>query len=85
MVRVEFEAVGLICPAFADVFVWSEAAQGLQAPAVIVCVDEVVEVGNELVMAVVMVAFDGCFLDGAVHPLDGLPPSCGRCREELVP
>ena len=33
-------------------------------------VDEVMEVRAQLSMAVVVVAFDGCFFDGPVHPFD---------------
>ena len=70
MVRVSAEAFRLACPAFADVFIGSEAPQGLQATAVIVGVDEVAEVSGQLGMAVVVVALYRCFLDRPVHPLD---------------
>src|SRR3546814_5241451 len=46
------------------------SAERLEATAVVVCVDEVVEVCRQLGMAVVMVALDRCFLDGAVHSFD---------------
>jgi hypothetical protein len=32
--------------------------------------DEVVEMAAQLMVVVVVVALDGCFLDGAVHPFD---------------
>lgn len=70
MVRIWFESIGLACPAFADVSVGCEAAQGLQAAAIVVGIDEVAEVSGQLAMAVVMIAFDGRFLDCAVYPLD---------------
>lgn len=44
-----------------------EPPQGLQTAGKIVCVDEVFEVRFELLAAVVVAAFDGGFLDGAVH------------------
>lgn len=44
MVRIWPEAFGLSCPAFAYVFVRGETAKGLQSPAVVVCVNEVIEV-----------------------------------------
>ena len=47
-----------------------ESPEGLQAATVIVGIDEVVEVGCQLGMAVVMVAFDGRFLDRSIHPFD---------------
>ena len=62
--------MGFTCPAFADVFVRREAAERLEAATVVICVDEVVEVRSQLGMAVVVVAFDRSFLDGAVHPFD---------------
>jgi hypothetical protein len=61
MVRIACEPFGFCCPYFADVFVWREAAQCLEASAVVVGVDEVVEVSGALAMAVVIIAFDGCF------------------------
>ena len=67
---IQVEAVRLICPAFADVFVRREAPKGLQATTVIVGINEVVEVGGQLGMAVVMVAFDSRFLDRSIHPFD---------------
>ncbi|GHE72567.1 hypothetical protein GCM10019059_35220 [Camelimonas fluminis] len=70
MVRIQLKSGRLVLPYFADVFVWSEAAQGLQSPAVIVGVDEVIEVCDQLIVAVVMIALDPRFLDGAVYPLD---------------
>jgi len=70
MVRIECEQLGFGCPDFADVFVGCEFAQGLETPAVVVSADEVVEVSGQLGMAVVMIAFDGCLFDRAVHPLD---------------
>jgi hypothetical protein len=44
--RVQAEAFWIACSAFADVFVGCEAAQGLELSAVVVCGDEVVEVGG---------------------------------------
>ena len=67
---VEGKSVWLGCPYFADVFEGCEALEGLETPSIIVGVDEVAEVGLELSMAIVMVAFDGDLLDRSVHPLD---------------
>ena len=47
-----------------------EAFEGLKPSAEIVGCDEVGEVASELIVAVVVEASDGGFLDGAVHPLD---------------
>ncbi|MDB5578151.1 MAG: hypothetical protein JWR80_3327 [Bradyrhizobium sp.] len=67
---VECESFGFGCPDFADVFEGREVFEGLETAPIIVGVDEVVEMGLELPMAIVMVAFDGGLLDRAVHPLD---------------
>ena len=59
---IECESFGLDCPDFADVFEGCEALEGLEATSVIIGVDEVVEVGVKLLVAVVMIAFDGGLL-----------------------
>ena len=64
------ESFVLGCPAFADELVRCEAAQGLEAATEVVGINEVGEVSAELVMVVVVEAFDGGILDCAVHPLD---------------
>ncbi len=58
MERIKFEAFWLGSPDFADVFVWGEALQGLEASAVVVGVDEVGEVVFELFVTIVMIAFN---------------------------
>ena len=63
MVWIEGESFRLDCPDFADVFEGGEVLEGFETPAVVVGVDEVVEVRLELPVAIVMVAFDGGFLD----------------------
>ena len=70
MVRILGEAFGLGSPCFADEFVGCEAAETLEAAGEVVGGDEVLEVSPELVVAIVVETFDGCVLDGAVHPLD---------------
>lgn len=67
---IEVKSVWLDCPYFADVFEEREALKGLQSPSIIVGIDEVVEVGGQLRMAFVMVAFDGGLLYCSVHPFD---------------
>ena len=67
---IEFESSGFDCPSFADELVGCEAFEGLQSPSEIVGADEVGEMPAELIMAVVVVAFDGRVLDGSVHPFD---------------
>jgi hypothetical protein len=66
---VEFESFWFDCPSFADELVGCEASEGLQSPCEIEGADEVGEMPAELIMAVVVVAFDGRVLDGSVHPL----------------
>ena len=67
---IEPESFGLFCPRFTDELVGGEAVQGLQASPIVVGVDEGRQVSVELLVAVVVVAFDGGFLDGSVHPFD---------------
>ena len=70
MARVQRESFRLFRPAFADEFIRGESVQGLQPTAIIVCVDEVTQMTRQLLMVVIMEAFDGCFLDRPVHSLD---------------
>ena len=70
MVRVDCKPFRLGCSDFADVFVGCQAAQGLQPSAVIIGVDEVLEMGRQLGMAVIVIAFDCCLLDRTVHAFD---------------
>ena len=44
--------------------------QGFEAARVVVSVDEVGKVPLEHLVAVVVIAFDGSFLDGPIHPLE---------------
>src|SRR5258708_25237446 len=55
---------------FGDGFVWFEAAKGLESPSEVVGCDEVRQVRFELFVGVIEEAFDGGFLDGAVHAFD---------------
>ena len=66
----EPEPFGLFCPYFADELIGGQALQGLQAPPVVVCVDEHRQVSGELLVTVVVEAFDGGILDCSVHPFD---------------
>ena len=70
MGRVEPEALRLFCPCFTDGFVGGETLEGLQSASEVISSDEGVEVASELVVAVVMEAFDRRLLDGAVHAFD---------------
>lgn len=51
-------------------FVRCEALEGFEPAAEVVGRDEVGEMGFELLVALVMVASDGGYLDGAVYPFD---------------
>jgi len=80
--RIQDEAVWLGCPDRADAFAgrdgqpWAAiapramAAEGLEPAGEVVGCHEVRRVGAELVVIVVMEAFDGRVLDRPVHPLD---------------
>ena len=84
-VRVDFESAGVFCPDASDVLVGRETAKGLQTAAVIVGIDEELEVLPEFVVAGVVVALDGGILDGAVHPLDlAIGPRVVRFGEPVL-
>ncbi len=55
---------------FADELVGREAFEGLQPSPEVVGADEVGEVVSQLLVVVVVKAFDGCVLDRAVHSFD---------------
>ena len=67
---IEDKSVWLGCPYFADVFEGCEALEGFEPPPVIVGVNEVVEVGSQLRVAVVVVSLDRSLLDRPIHPFD---------------
>ena len=76
---------------FADELIGREAFEGLQSAPEVVGADEGVEVISQLVVVIVVEAFDGRFLDRAVPlPGNGLPANrergsaqCGACRAQL--
>lgn len=70
MARVLSEPGGLVRPGFADSFVGREAAWRLVAAGEVVGGHEVREVLPELIVAVVVEAFDGGVFDRVVHPLN---------------
>lgn len=53
-----------------DELVGCEAAQGLEPAGMVIGVHEQLQMGAELLMAVIVVAFDYRVLDRAVHSLD---------------
>ncbi len=70
MDRVWGEAFGFDCPLFADELVRREALEGLQSAPEVAGADEVGHVISQLVVVVVVEAFDGRVLDRAVHAFD---------------
>lgn len=85
MDRIDDESIWLRSPDFDDVFVRREAAECLESASEVVGGDEVGEVRAQLVMIVVMEAFDGCVLDRAVHPLDlAVGPGMVRLGEAML-
>lgn len=68
--RVEEESVRLRSPDFADVFVWREAVERLQAGGKVFGGNEVAKVPTELILADIVKALDGCVLDRPVHLVD---------------
>jgi|GEM_PF-1955419 hypothetical protein len=57
---IKIEPFELYCPDFADAFVRCEAAKRLHTAGIVVCCDEVTEMGLELIVAVVVIALYGC-------------------------
>lgn len=70
---------------FYKCFVGSEALEGLESTAEVVCGEEVSKMLPELVVGFVVAAFDGRALDRSVHPFD-LPvgPGVARLGEPVV-
>ena len=67
---VQGEPFGFDCPLFAYGLVGREAFEGLQSSREIMGADEVGQMPGELIVVVVVEAFDRRFLDGAVHEFD---------------
>jgi hypothetical protein len=67
---VEGKSAWLDCSYFADVFEGLAAFEGLQAPSIIAGIDEVVEMGGRLLVAVVKVSLDCGLFDRPVYPFD---------------
>ena len=70
------EAYWLLCPDFAEIFIRCQSVESLQSACKVVSLYEVVQVALKLLVAVVVIAFDGGFLDGAIHPLNLPVPAC---------
>jgi hypothetical protein len=67
---IESKSIWFFLPAFADEFVGRKAAESLESFGEVVGSDEVAEMNAQLLMAVVVVALNSGFFDGAVHTLD---------------
>ena len=70
MDRVYGEPFGFDCPLFADDLIGGKAFDGHQPSPEIVGADEVGKVISQMVVVVVVEAFDRRFFDRAVHPFD---------------
>lgn len=70
MGRVECESFGFFCPGGADVFIGGKSLERLESSGEVVSIDEVGEVLAEVLVGLVVEAFDGCFLEGPVHAFD---------------
>ena len=82
---IEPELIWVFCPAFANVFVSREASQGFQALGEVVSGEEGSEMFSELVVAVIMVAADGCLFQRAVHAFDlAIRPGMLRLCEPVI-
>jgi hypothetical protein len=82
---IESKSIWFFLPAFADEFVGRKTAESLESFGEVVGSDEVAEVNAQLVMAVVVVALNSGFFDGAVHTLDlAVSPGMVRFGEPMV-
>ena len=79
MDRVKGESFRFDCPLFADELEGRGALEGLEAPPEVVGADDVGEVSAQLVVVIVVEAFDGRVLDRAV-PLPGSGLAANRER-----
>jgi hypothetical protein len=70
MERVEDKPFRFGFPDFAEVFVGCKAFESFEASGIVVSIDKVIQVCFELLPGVVMIPFDGSFLNGSVHALD---------------
>ena len=67
---IEPELTRVFCPAFADVFVGREAAEGFQPLPEVIGSQESGEVFLQLIVAVIVIAANGCLFQGAIHAFD---------------
>lgn len=67
---IEFESLWFFCPDRTDVFVRCESFECLEPSGEVVGVDEVGEMLSEVLVGLVVEAFDGCFFEGSVHAFD---------------
>lgn len=67
---IEFESLRFFCPDGADVFVGCETFESLEPSGEVVGVDEVDEVLPEVLVCLVVEAFDGSFFESSVHAFD---------------
>ncbi len=85
MDRIESKSIGLILPTFANELVCSKTAESLESFGEIVGSDEVIEVGAQMLMAVVVVALNSGLFEGAVHALDlTVGPGMVRFGETMI-
>ena len=82
MTRFFVEEFRLCLPFFPDELCWREAFEGLEPSGVVVGVDEQIKVSAQVIVVIVVIAFDRGLLDRAVHALDlaaireNSPPDC---------
>ena len=82
---IEGEPLRFDCPLFADELVGRQTFECLQPSPEIVGSDEVSEVISQLIVVVVMEAFDSGVLDCPVHPLDlAIRPGVFDLREPVL-
>lgn len=82
---IEFESLGFFCPEGADVFEGSKSSEGFESSSEVVGVDEVGEVLTEVLVGLVVEAFDGRFFEGSVHAFDlAVGPGMFRLGQAMI-
>ena len=69
MEQIDLESIRLGCPLLADELVGGEALERLESSAEVVGIDEIGEMSAQLVVIVVVEAFEGGLLDCPIHSL----------------
>ncbi len=80
----EFESFWFFCPDGTYELVGSKPFESLKPSSEVVGIDEVGQMLSEVLVGLIIEAFDGCVFNGAVHPLDlSIRPRMTRLGEAM--